>query len=78
MPVLTACAGCGKSPLSVEIEQLPAFCPDCKDKKDARDRWLALTADQKIDTLKARIEALEAAQKEKSDGKTSKRQRSGK
>ena len=78
MSVITACAGCGKHPLTVEIDQLPAFCPDCKDKEDERKKWLDLTVAQRIDTLKAKIEALEAQAKEKSDGKTSKRQRSGK
>lgn len=77
MPVLTSCAGCGKTPLEAEIDQLPAFCPDCQGKKEERQRWLALTADQKIDSLKARIEALEAREKARGDGKTTKRRREG-
>lgn len=76
MPLITACAGCGKKPMEVDgVDKLPAFCPDCKEKEAAHRRWLDLTLPQRIDILKARVESLEAREKERSDGETAKRQR---
>jgi len=62
MALLMPCWGCGKEFMTSACHG-SSYCDDCNGNTAAKvkekDRWNALTADQKIEELLARVELLE-------------------